>query len=215
MENNEYTLDMLWDDIQRIPEEAEDDSEVPGIRSREYESKLIIMQMLVGLAKEYSGDTYKDEEKLRLVLGGKVNGNELLSGFLFYISQNPQFDYSWSSMRKRIDSFVDFLTDSIRFLRNVIADTNVLAGKACPGKDLHLVFNDVIDVEKITESPHVFIVMRWENFHRMAAVKEDYHISVVSKENTVVAGNMKAADDVEKLIDQAIEMLNLQPKISE
>lgn len=215
MKKNEYTLDTLWDDIQKIPEEDEDDREVPGIKSREYESKLIIMQMLVCLAKEYSGDTYKDDERLRLVLGGKVNGNELLSGFLFYVSQNPQFDYSWSYMRKRKDSFVEFLTDAIRFLRNVIAVANVLVGKACPGNDLHLVFNDMIDVGKITESPYVCTTMRWEYFHRMAAVKKDYHISLVSKENIVVAGNMKAADDVEKLIDRAIEMLNPKPKVSE
>ncbi len=206
MGKNEYSFNMLLNDIQRMPEEAEDGTEVFENTLRDYQSKLIVMQFLLKLANDYDGGVYYDNTKLRNAIKSKVRIDEQLSGFLFFVSQNPQFDYSWNYMRKRLSSYMSYLADAVSFLRNVLADINMLAGKSWMGKDIHVLFNDVVDVALLKEEPYVSTTLRWENFYRMASVKKDYHISILIKDNIVVASNRRDAKDAEKLIDAALEM---------
>ncbi len=208
MEKTKYTFAMLLDDIQSVLEEKPDErSGELEITSREYQSKLVVMQLLVRLADEYGDKEYEDEDKLRNAIDVKVKGDEQLSGFLFFASQNPQFDYSWSYMRKRRAGYTEFLVDAISFLKNVLTDINILGGKSWVEKEIHMVINDVVDVVLTKETPCVKTTIRWENFYRMVAVKKDYRISIISKGNVVMAGSRKETADAEKLIDVVQEIL--------
>ena len=99
MEKREYSLETLWKDIQDIPEEIEGKERLGDKVEREFQSKLIVMHMLIDLASKYCANDYNEEEKLRKALGLEVIKDELLSGYIFFIPQNPQFDYTWSYMR--------------------------------------------------------------------------------------------------------------------
>lgn len=215
MEKNRYTLAMLLDDIQRVPKLSDEASEAFEITSREYQSKLIVMQLLIRMTDEYGGEEYENESKLRNAIEVKVKGDELLSGYLFFVSQNPQFDYSWNYMRKCRASYTDFLADAVRYIRNVVTDINMLAEKSYSEKEIHMVFDDVVDVVWVKETPNVKTTIRWENFHRIASVKKDYRISIVSKENVVLTSIRKEAADTAILIDAALKMLTTKPVTTE
>lgn len=211
----EYTFEMLLNDIQESAAGGENDALADDRAERERMSKLIVMQMLIVKASEFNDESYHDDEKLRNAIDVKVNGDAHLSGYIFFISQNPQFDYSWNYLRKREKSYKEFLVEAIRFLENVLADINMLAGKPRTPKNVHVIVNDIIDISLTGEKPFVKADVIWENFNRIATVKRNYGFTVKSKDCILVAGNRKDASDAEKLIDTAFAMLNRTEGIAE
>lgn len=208
VEKDAYNFEMLLNDIQETPDENTEETTANENAEREFQHKLVVMQMLIYFAIDYQGEDYKDEEKLRNAITVKVNNDELLSGYLFHTSQNPQFDYSWNYMRKRKMSYGKFLAEAVRFLKNMLADINMLVGKPRLYSGVHMVFDDVFDVALTSNKPYVKASVLWGNFHRVAMVKNDYHISVKAKDSLLVAGARKEDADAEKLVDAALEMLN-------
>ena len=202
-----YTFQMLLDDIQESVVINDEEAQSDDKASREQQSKLIVLQMLIDRANDYNDESHRDDEKLRNAIDVKVNNDVHLTGFIFYISQNPQFDYSWNYLRKRESSYKEFLVESIRFLDNVLLDINMLARKTRTTKDVHVVMNDIIDVSLTEEKPFVKASVLWENFHRLAMLKRNYHLTVKCKECILVTGISKVAADAEKLIDTALNML--------
>ncbi len=196
-----YSFDMLRNDILTAPTEDNEKLETGDKYLREYQSKLIVVQMLSYLADTYETENYNDNELLRNAIETKVDGDEQLSGYLFFVSQNPQFDYSWNYMRKCRTNYIDFLVNSIRFLNNVLVDVNLLTGKPWPGNNIHVVFHDILDVELTSEVPFVKSRLLWENFYRLATVKSDYNIVVKVKDNLLKTSNRKAPSDMKNLID--------------
>ena len=207
-EKVDYTCEMLLNDIQSRPEEDGVETAVGDKAEREYRSKLIVVQTLLKLTAFFVDDMYKEDEKLWNAIEVKVNGDEILSGFLFFVSQNPQFDYSWNYMRKRKMGYIEFIAKTVRFIQNVLTDINMLTAKPWAGKDIHVVFNELIDVALIKTPPYVNASIHWENFYRIAVVKKDYNISIKIKDNVLVAGIRNQAADAEKLIDRAFGLVN-------
>lgn len=207
-----YSFDMLRNDILTAPTEDNEKLETGDKYLREYQSKLIVVQMLSYLAESYETENYKDNELLRNAIETKVDGDEQLSGYLFFVSQNPQFDYSWNYMRKCRTNYIEFLVNSIRFLNNVLVDINLLTGKPRPGNNIHVVFHDILDVELTSEVPFVKSRFLWENFYRLATVKSDYNIVVKVKDNLLKNSNRKAPSDMKNLIDSVFDMINNESK---
>lgn len=207
-----YSFDMLRNDILTAPTEENEKLETGDKYLREYQSKLIVVQMLSYLAESYETENYKDNELLRNAIETKVDGDEQLSGYLFFVSQNPQFDYSWNYMRKCRTNYIEFLVNSIRFLNNVLVDINLLTGKPWPGNNIHVVFHDILDVELTSEVPFVKSRLLWENFYRLATVKSDYNIVVKVKDNLLKTSNRKAPSDMKNLIDSVFDMINNESK---
>ena len=203
----EYTFQLLLNDIQESALENEEDGQSGDKVARERQSKLIVMQMLIDKSNEYNDYSHRDDEKLRNAIDVMVNNDVHLAGFIFFVSQNPQFDYSWNYLRKRENSYKEFLVEGIRFLASVLADANMLAGKPRTQKDVHVVMNDIIDISLTREKPFVKASVLWENFHRLAMLKRNYHLTVKCKECILVTGIRKVAADAEKLIDTALNML--------
>lgn len=204
----EYTFQMLLNDIQESAVGNEEDAQDGDKAVRERQSKLIVMQMLIDRANEFNDASHRDDDNLRNALDVKVNNDVYLAGFIFFISQNTQFDYSWNYLRKREDGYKEFLVEGIRFLDNVLSDINMLAGKTRTTKDVHVVMNDILDVSMTSEKPFVKVKVLWENFHRIATVKRVYNYTVKSKESILVAGKRKESADADKLIDTALAMLD-------
>lgn len=202
-----YTFDVLIDDILKSAEWNDDEAQDVEKAKRERLSKRIVVQMLIDLANYYNDDSHQEEEKLRNAIDVRVKGDAFLSAYIFYVSQNPQFDYSWNYLRKKENSFENFLFEGILFLRNMLADIKILAGKPRGMQNIHVVFNDLFDVFLTTEEPFVRTDVLWENFHRLALVKRDYHLTVKCKDSIVITGPRKVAADAGKLIDTALTMV--------
>lgn len=207
-----YSFDMLRNDILTAPTEDNEKLETGDKYLREYQSKLIVAQMLSYLAESYETENYKDNELLRNAIETKVDGDEQLSGFLFFVSQNPQFDYSWNYMRKCRTNYIEFLVNSIRFLNNVLVDINLLTGKPWSGNNIHVVFHNILDVELTGEEPFVKARLLWENFYHLVTVKSDYDIIVKANDTLLKASGRKEPSDMKKLIDSVFEMVNNESK---
>lgn len=207
-----YSFDMLRNDILTVPTEDNEKLETGDKYLREYQSKLIVAQMLSYLAESYETENYKDNELLRNAIETKVDGDEQLSGFLFFVSQNPQFDYSWNYMRKCRTNYIEFLVNSIRFLNNVLVDINLLTGKPWSGNNIHVVFHNILDVELTSEEPFVKARLLWENFYHLVTVKSDYDIIVKANDTLLKASGRKEPSDMKKLIDSVFEMVNNESK---
>lgn len=207
-----YSFDMLRNDILTAPTEDNEKLETGDKYLREYQSKLIVAQMLSYLAESYETENYKDNELLRNAIETKVDGDEQLSGFLFFVSQNPQFDYSWNYMRKCRTNYIEFLVNSIRFLNNVLVDINLLTGKPWSGNNIHVVFHNILDVELTSEEPFVKALLLWENFYHLVTVKSDYDIIVKANDTLLKASGRKEPSDMKKLIDSVFEMVNNESK---
>ena len=203
-----YTFDMLRNDILTAPTDDNEKLDTGDKYLREYQSKLIVVQMLSYLAESYETESYKDNELLRNAIETKVDGDEQLSGYLFFVSQNPQFDYSWNYMRKCRTNYIEFLVNSIRFLNNVLVDINLLTGKPWPRNNIHVVFHDILDVELTSEEPFVRARLLWENFYHLVTIKSDYKIVAKVKDNILKSSNRKAPADMMNLIDSVIDMIN-------
>ena len=195
-----YNFEMLLNDIQEIPDENTEETTANENAEREFQHMLVVMQMLIYIAIMCQSEDYRDEEKLRNAITVKVNNDELLSGYLFHSSQNPQFDYSWNYMRKRKMSYCKFLAEAVCFMKNMLADINMLVDKPRLYSGVHMVFDDFVDVALTSDKPYVKA--------SVAAVKKEYHISVKVKDNLLVAGIRKKESDAERLIDAALEMIN-------
>ena len=168
----EYTFQMLLNDIQESASGGDEDARAGDKADRERQSKLIVLQMLVDRANEYNDDSHREDDKLRNAIDVKVNNDVYLDGYIFFISQNPQFDYTWNYLRKRENNYKEFLLESIRFLDNVLADINMLAEKPRIHKDVHVEMHGILDVWLTAEKPFVKVAVLWGNFHRIATLKK-------------------------------------------
>lgn len=170
MDKEKYTLNTLLNDMLETAIGV-NEGDVDERAIRDYQDNLIIMQMLIRCASIYSGKEYENEEKLKNAIDVVLKGDEQLSGYMFFVSQNPQFNYTWSYMRKRRDRFGEYLAEAIRFLNNVVEDINLLANMPREGEEMHVVFGDLIDVDLLAGTPSVRSSVLWKNLYRVAAVK--------------------------------------------
>lgn len=206
MDKEKYTLNTLLNDMLETAIGV-NEGDVDERAIRDYQDNLIIMQMLIRCASIYSGKEYENEEKLKNAIDVVLKGDEQLSGYMFFVSQNPQFNYTWSYMRKRRDRFGEYLAEAIRFLNNVVEDINLLANMPREGEEMHVVFGDLIDVDLLAGTPSVRSSVLWKNLYRVAAVKSVYNVSVRMNENVLVAGIRKECTDMRKLMDMVLEMI--------
>ena len=203
-----FSFEMLLNDIQECVLGSEVAARLGDKAERERQSKLIVLQMLIMMAHEYNDDIHHEDEKLRNAIDVKINGDANLAGYIFFVSQNPQFDYSWNYLRKRESSYKEFLVEGIRFLDNALADINMMSGNPQIGKDIHIVMNDILDVSFVGHDPFVKCSVLWENFHRLAKVKREYNFTVKIKDCILTSGKRKSASDAENLFDTALAILN-------
>lgn len=201
-----YSFQMMLNDILESSLSGKQDT-LAG--EREQQSKLIVLQMLVDKANNYINDRHRDDESLRNAIEIEVN-NDHLAGYIFFISQNPQFDHSWNYLRKQVKNYLDFLVNGIRFLENILVDINMLLGKSRSLQGIHVVMNDIIDVHFNEDKPCVKVFVLWENFHKIATVRRYYNFTVKTNDCILMAGIRKKASDAEKLIDTALFNINIK-----
>ena len=198
----EYSFEMLWNDIQDSLEENKENGSFSDKVERELSSKLIVMQMLIDQAAKYRARVCDDEGGLFKVFDVMVYNDEILSGYAFFVSQNPHFDYTWSYMRRRQKSYIEFLVKAVMFLNRVLSDVNVLIRELRKRNDVHFVFNDIFDVAFIPADPYVKVRVQWENFYRLSSIYKNYHVVVKVREVVWVAYDNKNVRDIVAVINK-------------
>lgn len=202
----EYIFETLWDDIQDSLKTNKDDGSSSDKAERELPSKLIVMQMLISQANKYKAVDYNDEAKLRNAIDVEVSRDEFLSGYVFFVSQNPHFDYTWSYMRKRKKSYIEFLVKAVMFLKHVVSDINVLIRESQKWNDIHFVFNDIFDVSFIPEKPYAKVGVQWENFYCLSSIDKYYNVVVKSREVVLVVRDGKNLADIVDIINERFQI---------
>lgn len=95
-----FNFQMMLNDIQESSIRDKHDTQAGDNAEREQQSKLIVLQMLFDKANKYINNNHRDDESLRNAIEIEVN-NDHLAGYIFFVSQNPQFDNSWNYLRKQ------------------------------------------------------------------------------------------------------------------
>lgn len=203
-----YTLGMLLNDILDSSDENCSRIENTDKVAREHRAKKIVIQMLIEQANAFGADTYKNWEKLTNALEIQVREDKWMSGYMFYVSQNPNYDYSWNYMRKQIDGYVEFLGKAIRFFSNVVDDINAIADSLISEKDIHVIISDIIEVASTQESPCLKARVIWERFKTIANFNPVYQITVKEKDVVLMIGTRNKSTDVSELIKKAIGLFD-------
>ena len=105
---------------------------------------------------------------------------------------------------------MDFLFNANRFFTFIIRDINTLANVFAGHKDIHIVFNEIIDVAFYDVVPYVRASMRWSNFQMITKVKDGYRIKIMCKENTWAVFDRLYKESVELLSKKASKQIELR-----
>lgn len=200
-----YSLRMLLDDILNSLDDNGIEADV--LAWREHQSKLVIIQTLISWAALYKAEEYKDDKKLLNALEVKVRGDELLSCYMFYVSTNPQFEYTWSYMRNQSGNYTRFLVKAVHFLNNVVDDINEFAGRAKRGIDIRIVFNNLIEVTLIDEMPFVKSCILWKNFHYIESIDTDYNIIIKAEDVILKIISRKDCSDILEFVNSSLDLI--------
>ncbi len=207
---NIFSEEMFFDDLLSVPEDVENTTEEQESLKRDFIYKRKVLQAILSL--EVPGSTLNGDEdremKGKEIIESKIDDDELLFGYTFYVSSNPEFKYNWNYMRKQLDDkyYVDFLFNVKRFFYFVFRDINVLADVLRGIKEAHVVFDGFVDIAFSDDTPRVRAKILWEHFHNIANVGcANYMVSVMIKETTLVVCECSYKDETGNLIKKVKE----------
>lgn len=193
----EYSFETLFEDILS---ECVNNFDISEKYKREYGEKLIVIKLLLGLGNLYKINNPEDFERLNSEIELKLIDNDMLSGYIFFVSQRNQFEHLWSYMRWCKDRYKEFLVNSIRFFSNVLVDINMLRKEIQIEENIHVIFHNILDVEFISQEPYVKSRFLWENFQKLVTIQNKYTICVKIEDNVLKVANRLDTTDTQKLI---------------
>ena len=166
-----YSVDKLYKDI-IAQYEKERESEDLNLRDVQHYVKVFSYIYSVVRAVE-SGKDYEE----KTVIENKLNNDNSLFSYTFFVSSRSQFDYSWSYLRKQWDEYAKKLNCAYKFIIDMIDKVNVLYEHRSEFIANEFVFADifVLSFAKATYLPHIEI--KWENINSLFNVDNSYHIS--------------------------------------
>ena len=170
--------------------------------------KMKVLQVILFLdvpGLTLSGDERKAMKDKELI-GVKVENEGLLFGYTFHVSSNPEFKHTWNYMRKQLDKFANFLFDAKRFFEYVFRDITALTDVLKDLQGIHIVFNELVDVAYMDNTPNILVKMQWDKFHNIAKVGNGYNVSVMVKGCTLTVYNCSYKDKVDKLCEKVKRM---------
>lgn len=196
-----YSKDSFFKILLSEPERDGDNPEKYKQMQRDFPYKIKVLQTILLLdvpGLKLSGDEIKSERDKELI-EFKVNSDELLFGYTFHVSSNPEFQYTWSYMKKQLDKYVDFLFGAKRFFEFVFRDITALDSVLRGIQDIHVMFNGLVDVFYTDSAPYIKARTLWENFHNLANISHSYRVSVMANESALMVRNCSYKDGTDKL----------------
>ncbi len=202
-----YSKDLFFDNLLSMPEYVNNPKQ--EYLERDYKYKTKVLQTILFLdvpGLVLCGDECNMKEDKKRI-GAKVDDDELLSGYIFHVSSNPEFNHTWNYMRKRLDKYVDFLFGTKRFFKFVLRDINILASVLKKEKDIHIVFNELIDVTYTNKTPNITAKMLWDKFYNLTNTGNGYNVSVMIGESTLIVFDCHYKDEADKLCQKVKEVI--------
>lgn len=113
--------------------------------------------------------------------------NAALFGYTFFLQSYPQFSYNWSYLRKKIDSYREFLINFQNFVDLVIGDINeVYKNIRIDSVDIKFVVNDYIIIEHANNVPYLNAKLDIENFYQISqTTKDTYNLKILLGSTTL------------------------------
>lgn len=201
-----YTRLNLLEDIHEETKECEKNSYEREKASREYKYKLKVFQTILDLNLPDFDFVKENSEKIKKEIEVQVDDNELFYGYTFFLSLNPNFDYSWNYLRKQIERYMDFLYEVHKFISYVIYDINLMKSKLAIHKDLHIEFNELFDVE-FKEGAPINTTINWNNFSKISKVKDGYYIIAKYDKAILLTSFRKYKEQPDSFIESINKML--------
>lgn len=205
---NLFTEEMFLNSLLTVPENAEGSLKEQEGLQRDIKYKMKVLQAILYLEVPdliLSGKEC-DEEKGKKLIEDKVENDELLFGYTFHVSSNPEFKRNWSYMRKQLDKYAAFLFGAKRFFEFVFRDVKALIGILQGIQDVHVVFDGLVDAAYSDEVPCVRTKMLWEHFHNLThAWRGYYKVSVMVKETILVVCDCSYKNGTDKLCEKVKE----------
>lgn len=200
-----YTKSNLFEDIQEEPKECEKDSYEREKACREYKYKLKVFQTIFDLNLPDFDFVKENSEKIKKEIEVQVDNNELFYGYTFFLSLNPNFNYSWNYLRKQIERYMDFLYEAHKFISYVIYDINLMKSKLNIHKDLHIEFNELFDV-KFNEVAPIKTTINWNNFNEISKVKNGYYV-IAKYDETILLTSFRKYNEQPDLFIESINKI--------
>lgn len=207
-----YTMLMLLTDVQKLPDIREDDCNNEKYRDLQYYFKTI--QCIIDLNAPIIDFENDNTELIRESINNKIICNEELFGFTYFISSNPNFDYSWYYLRRKINDFQIFLFDVHTFFCMVLKDINKIILRQSEFKDVHFIFHDLLDVKIIDSPPFVHSTINWEKFNQITKVKKGYFITAIYDEDTLLSFSRNKNAQIDLFLDNLSKIRQLNNKSS-
>lgn len=200
-----YTVSQLLNEI--LEEQTEENiSNDENIR-RECQYKKKVIQSIINL--NLNDSDYKEIEKgvLKNKIDISVDGNEQLFGYTFFLSANPNFDYSWNFLRKQMEYYKTFLLEVCTFINQVVENINTMHFDLKECSDIEIVFHNLLRVKFINVSPWVKTTINWNNFYQITDIKGGYYISAKLKKTTVLTCYQVYGGELKSFINEVNQMV--------
>lgn len=185
-----YSLERLWNDISAQYDKDENDDE--GNDMRDKMQKYKVFSHLINLAEKTNG---YDEADICDVVKLSEEQHNALFAYTLFLSVNPQFDYSWSFLRKQWDSYIETLGNLCVFINQFVSHVNTIQNHSKQYIGMTFVFANVLKVslDKKTQDTEVEII--WDNFDSLLKINKEYTISAKLDATLVLSSIQKVREN--------------------
>lgn len=185
-----YSLEKLWNDISAQYDKEENEEECTDMRDKILKYK--VFSHLINLSEKTNG--YEEKDVCDVVKLSEEQYNALFAYTLF-LSENPQFDYSWSFLRKQWDSYLEMLGNVCAFINQFVSRVNTIQKNSKQYLNMTFVFANVLKVsfDKKTQTSEVEII--WDNFDSLLKINKEYTISAKLDATLMLSSTQKVRED--------------------
>lgn len=124
----------------------------------------------------------KEEATSLQIDGSKIaqqlEADRLLFGYTFFLSSNPDYDYTWTYHHQKEDKYVEFICNACLFLLYVLKDINFIHQNYEVNTNVCFVFNDILEVTFTKTVPVAKAKLIWDNFTQIARIQKGYYAAI-------------------------------------
>lgn len=201
-----YTKENLRQDILFVDEDSDEGKKNP----RDYKYHLKVIQSIFDIETPAYSIEKVNLADIKDAIEAYIEDDECLYGYTFNLSLNPNFDYSWSYLRKQIDRYIESLVKTSIFIDFILDDINSMREELCEVEDLRIVFNDLFSVEFFKNEPFARSTILWENFYHISNVEEGYYISAMLEKTRLLTYYRRYHDKENNFLLNVKRILSVQ-----
>lgn len=170
-----YDLSSLLDDINADFIERQSKVDKINVWDQYY---LKLFQFLCQKADNVRDEVTTAHQLDRSKIEQQLEADTFLFGYTFFLSTNPDYDYTWTYHLQKENKYVDFICNACLFLLYVLKDIDFIHQEYEVNNKLSLVFNDVLEVNFSKTMPMVKTKLIWDNFTQITRIQKGYYVAI-------------------------------------